>query len=281
VHPLSQGDKQDPFDLSRKVSAEEMRFLLLQAHSEIKFLMWYLFSFKFNTVELSQKKKALAEFYDYVRLLETELERDEFLRAAASDLSIDVQILRKDFTAFAQFAKPAGGFIPVTDIAYQESRHTHKPKAVSKQEKEIIAMLLRFPELANEELLLAEIPWESETAYLLYSFFHDRLKTGEAYNWQNLNTAMEHLPDNLAALLAEIVMDYETAFEKPEAIRPEEAKRNLQQLVRSSVLQSLDKRIRQRQEEIARRERMGADVEELMLEQQQDIDKRLQWHRMK
>lgn len=142
-------------------------------------------------------------------------------------------------------------------------------------------MLLRFPELGNEEMLLAEIPWENETAYLLYSFFHDRLKTGEAYNWQNLNSAMEFLPDHLAALLAEIVMDYEAAFDDPEALSPADAKRNLQQLVRSLAVQALDKRIRDRQEEIARRDRLGADVDDLMLEQQQDIDKRLQWHRMK
>jgi hypothetical protein len=92
---------------------------------------------------------------------------------------------------------------------------------------------------------------------------------------------MEFLPDHLAALLAEIVMDYEAVFDNPEALTSADAKRNLQQLVRSLVLHSLDKRIRERQEEIARRDRLGADVDDLMLEQQQDIDKRLQWHRMK
>ncbi|MFO1479266.1 MAG: DNA primase [Turneriella sp.] len=281
VHPLSQGDKQDPFDLSRKLSTEEMRFLVSQAHSEVKFLIWYTFAFKYNTSDLSQKKKALADFYEYVRILETELERDEFLRAAASALAVDAQILRKDFSAPTQAGKPAGGFIAAEAKAREQASQPQKPKPVSKQEKEVIAMLLRFPELGNEEMLLAEIPWENETAYLLYSFFHDRLKTGEAYNWQNLNSAMEFLPDHLAALLAEIVMDYEAAFDDPEVLSPADAKRNLQQLVRSLAVQALDKRIRDRQEEIARRDRLGADVDDLMLEQQQDIDKRLQWHRMK
>ncbi len=281
VHPLSQGDKQDPFDLSRKLSAEEMRFLVSQAHSEVKFLIWYIFAFKYNTSDLSQKKKALSDFYEYVRILETELERDEFLRAAASALAVDVQILRKDFSAPTQAGKPVGGLIAAEAKAREQASPPQKPKPVSKQEKEIIAMLLRFPELGNEEMLLGEIPWENETAYLLYSFFHDRLRTGEAYNWQNMSSAMEFLPDHLAALLAEIVMDYEAAFDNPEALSPGDAKRNLQHLVRTLAIQALDKRIRQRQEEIARRERLGADVEDLMIEQQQDIDKRLQWHRMK
>jgi DNA primase len=281
VHPLSQGDKQDPFDLSRKLSAEELRFLVSQAHSEVKFLIWYTFVFKYNTAELSQKKKALVDFYDYVRLLESELERDEFLRAAASALAVDVQILRKDFSVSMAAGKAAGGFLPAEQRQRDLVPKSQKPNPVSKQEKEIIALLLRFPELGNEEMLLAEIPWENETAYLLYAFFQDRLKAGEAYSWQNLNSAMQFLPDSLAALLAEIVMDYEAAFEDPEALNPADAKRNLQQLVRSLAVQSLDKRIRARQEEITRRERLGADVDELMLEQQQDLDKRLQWHRMK
>lgn len=279
VHPLSPGDKHDPFDLSRKLSAEEMRFLVSQAHSEVKFLLWYTFAFKYNTSDLSQKKKALADFYEYVRILETELERDEFLRAAASALAVDVQILRKDFSASA--GKAPGGFLLDEQKMRERATPTPKRKPVSKQEKEIIAMLLRYPELGSEEMLLAEIPWENDNAYLLYSFFHDRLKTGEAYNWQNLNSAMEFLPDELSALLAEIMMEYESAFDGDEALNLADAKRNLQQLVRSQVIKSLDRRIRERQEEITRRERLGADVDDLMFEQQHDIDKRLQWHRMR
>lgn len=281
VHPLAPGDKQDPFDLSRRLSAEEMRFMVSQAHSEVKFLVWYTFAFKYNASDLPQKKKALADFYDYVRILETELEREEFLRTAATVLQLDAQILRKDFAAAPQAGKSAGAFLAAENRQSEQRIQPVKPRPVGKQEKEIIAMLLRFPALGDEELLLSEIPWENETAYLLYSFFHDRLKAGEAYDWQNLSSAMEFLPDALAALLAEIIMDYETAFDDAQVLTPAEARRNLQQLVRSLVVQALDRRIRERQHEIARRDQLGSDVEELMLEQQQDIDKRLQWHRMR
>lgn len=282
IHPLSQGDKQDPFDLSRKLSADEMRFLVQQAHSEVRFLTWYYFQFKHNVSDLGQKKQALVEFYEYVRLLETELERDEFLKNAANVLQVEVQILRKDFVAPVQGGKVAGWVQPAEQARERQTAIASKPRPVSKQEKEIIAMLIKFPELGNEQMLLAEIPWENETAYLLYSFFHDRLKAGEAYNWQNLNSAMQFLPDNLAALLAEIIMDYEAAFENPEAtLSAADAKRNLTHLVRSLAVQALDKRIRDRQAEIMHLDKQGMDVDDLMLEQQQDIDKRLQWHRMK
>jgi len=97
VHPLTAGEKQDPFDLSRKLSKEEMRTMIRDAHSEVRFLTWYYFTHKYNVSDLAQKKRALAEFYEYVRSLETELERDEFLRTAANALQLDVQILRKDF----------------------------------------------------------------------------------------------------------------------------------------------------------------------------------------
>ncbi|MBS0619726.1 MAG: DNA primase [Spirochaetes bacterium] len=280
LHPLSAGDKQDPFDLSRKLPADELRFLMQQAHSEVKFLVWYFFVFKHNTADLAQKKKALAEFYEYVRALETELERDEFLKTAANALQLDIQILRKDFTTPTQAGKSAGGWLAAENTAREKITAPEKPKAVRKQEKEIIALLLKYPDLASEQLLLAEIPWESETAYLLYSFFHDRLRTGEAYNWTNLTSAMQFLPDNLSSLLAEIMLDYEAAFESGEAMAINDAKRTLGQLVRTLVLQSLDARVRERQSEIDRQEKLGADIDELMLEQQQDLDKKLQWQRM-
>jgi len=280
LHPLSAGDKQDPFDLSRKLPADELRFLVQQAHSEVKFLVWYFFVFKHNTTDLAQKKKALAEFYEYVRILETELERDEFLKTAANALQIDIQILRKDFGAPTQQNKNAGGWLAAENLAREKIAVTEKPKAIRKQEKEIIALLLKYPDLASEQMLLAEIPWENETAYLLYSFFHDRLRTGEAYNWNNLTSAMQFLPDNLSSLLAEIMLDYEAAFESGEAMPIGDAKRTLGQLVRTLVLQSLDARVRERQNEIDRQEKLGADIEELMLEQQQDLDKKLQWQRM-
>lgn len=281
VHPLAPGDKQDPFDLSRKLSTEDMRFLVQQAHSEVNFLVWYFFQFKYNIGELSQKKQALVDFYEYVRLLETELERDEFLKTAADALQIDAQILRKDFSTPVAGGKPGGAWLNQPEAAPART-HTvaSKPRPVSKQEKEIIAMLVRFPDLGDEQMLLAEVPWENENAYLLYSFFHDRLRTGEAYTWQNLNTAMQFLPDNLAALLAEIIMDYESAFDQAESLTPAEAKRNLRQLVRALAIQSLDKRIQDRQKLILSDEKRGIDIEELMLEQQQDIDKRTQWFRL-
>jgi DNA primase len=280
VHPLAAGDKQDPFDLSRKLSSDEMRFLVQQAHSEVKFLVWYFFQFKYNVSDLSQKKQALVDFYDYVRILETELERDEFLKTAAGALQIDAQILRKDFAIPVQGGKTAGAWLNQPEpAAARATTVSLKPKPVSKQEKEIIAMLVRFPDLGDEQMLLSEIPWENENAYLLYSFFHDRLRTGEAYSWQNLNAAMQFLPDNLAALLAEIMMDYEAAFDQAESLNPAEAKRNLRQLVRSLAIQALDKRIQDRQKTISSEEKRGADIEDLMLEQQQDIDKRTQWFR--
>lgn len=275
VHPLAAGEKQDPFDLSRRLSPDEMRTLIRDAHSEVRFLVWYFFTHKHHVSDLAQKKKALVEFYEYVRALETELERDEFLRAAATALQVDIQILKKDFQTPGQGNKPAAAWVqPVSEPALPPPA---KIKPVSKQEKEIIALILKFPELGEEQMLLGEIPWENENAYLLYSFFHDRLKSGEAYSWENLNSAMQFLPEKLSALLAEIIMDYEEAFGEKNEIVLADAKRHLSQLVRTLVVQAIDDRIAVRQKEITRLDNAGGDVEELMLEQQQDIDKRLQW----
>jgi DNA primase len=281
VHPLATGEKQDPFDLSRKLSPDEMRTLIRDAHSEVKFLAWYYFTFKHNVADLSQKKQALVEFYEYVRVLETELERDEFLKSAAAALQVDVQILRKDFATPGQGGKNTGAWVQPQVEARERAVMPAKLKRVSKQEKEIIALILKFPELGEEQLLLGEIPWEDENAYLLYSFFHDRLKSGEAFNWENLNSAMQFLPEKLSALLAEIIMDYEEAFGPTAELTMAEAKRHVGQLVRTLAVQALDDRIASRQREIVRIDKMGGDVDDLMVEQQQDIDKRMQWMKVR
>ncbi|MBV6493587.1 MAG: DNA primase [Turneriella sp.] len=279
VHPLTETAKQDPFDLSRTLTEDGLRTLIRDAHEEVYFVAWYFFRHKYNTTELQQKKKALREYYDYIRTLETELERDAFLKRASVELATDIKILQKDFLGTDKKAQEAGAWLQKNKTIQKAVPQT-KPKQASKQEKEIIALVLRFPELGDEEMLLEEIPWGSDTSYLLFSFFRDRLKTGTAFAWDNLNSAMQFLPENLSSLLAEIIMDYEDVLNADTELTHEVAKMNLRRLVRTLVLQALDARIKERQSKISELEKAGQDIEELMLDQQQDIDKRIEWRKV-
>ncbi|MCX7633909.1 MAG: DNA primase [Turneriella sp.] len=274
IHPLAEGDKCDPFDLSVQLPPEELRYVVLQAKSELQFVLWYFFRFRYNTTELSQKKRALSEFYAFVRTLETELERSEFLRAAAELLQVEKEVLQRDFATEPQKLKPEPQPLRIA----QAEKAPEQVKA-GRQEKEIIALLLRFPELMAEELLLAEIPWQNESAYLLFSFFRDRLKSGEVFRWEDLKNAMQFLPDDLAALLAEIMLDYDPIL-ATQSIELAQARVQLRKLVRTLAIRSLEQRIQSRAVEIARREKFGEDVEALLLEQQEDIHRRTQWFRM-
>ncbi|HRP70164.1 MAG TPA: toprim domain-containing protein, partial [Turneriella sp.] len=279
VHPLFSKEKQDPFDLSRSLSNEDMRTVIRDAHQEVDFITWYFFRYHYETTELAQMKKALREFYDYMRLLETELERDAFLKAAAAVLQIDIKILQKDFLESLQDKKNTAAWLgaerkPVTE------KQPKQVKEVTKQEKEIIALALRFPELMEEEVLLNELPWESDTAYLLFSFFQDRLRIGNTFDWENLSSAMQFLPDALSGLLAAIIMEYEDTLNASVELTVTDAKLNLRRLVRTLVLQTINNRIAMRQKRISELDAQGEDIDELMLEQQEDIDKRIQWQRM-
>lgn len=75
-------------------------------------------------------------------------------------------------------------------------------------------------------------------------------------------------------------MDYEDALNIDTELTHEVAKMNLRRLVRTLVLQALDARIKERQSKISELEKAGQDIEELMLDQQQDIDKRIEWRKV-
>ena len=91
---------------------------------------------------------------------------------------------------------------------------------------------------------------------------------------------MQFLPDALSGLLAAIIMEYEDTLNASVELTVTDAKLNLRRLVRTLVLQTINNRIAMRQKRISELDAHGEDIDELMLEQQEDIDKRIQWQRM-
>jgi len=282
VHPLAPGDKQDPFDLSRKLSAEEMRFLVQQAHSEVKFLVWYFFQFKYNIADLPQKKQALADFYEYVRILETELERDEFLTTAAGALQIDVQILRKDFSTPVQPGKTAGAWLePVEKPINQTSPREQKAKAVNKQEKQIIALLIKYPELIDQEMLLNSAIWQSDHAYLLFSFFHDRAKSGEIFSRNNLSSVLTQMPEDMRNLLSEIDFKDLEVIDGEMDVSPAKARAALRLAVSIMQEEHLTAELNRILAQVKQQEALGKDFSELEERYFLLEEERLKWRRMR
>jgi DNA primase len=281
VHPLTSGDKQDPFDLSRKLSADELRYLVQQAHSEVRFLIWYFFTFKHNVSDLNEKKLALAEFYDYVRILETELERDDFLKNAAGVLQVDPQILRKDFQTPVQGGKTAGGWINPVAEPQRQAAAPAKPKPASKQEKQIIALIIKFPELLENDMLLKEVLWENEDAYLLFSFFHDRMRVGEVFVRENLSSVHTQLPQNMSNLLSEIDFEELEALDSEVEIDAKKAKNAMTLAVTILKEQHLNQKIKELQSTMVSAEKAGSNTADIEEELQLTMQDRQKWQVMK
>ena len=247
---------QDPFDLSQSMQHIDLLTLLDDAKSEADYLLWYFLVHKFNIQEIFQKKSAIKELFQYIMTFEEQWEKEDFLKLAAKSLNIEYKTLVRDYNAFHK-----KGDLPQNKKKPVEGRT--KDASIPRLEREIMALLLRFPDLWQNEVLLKEMHWQSEEAYLLYSFFRDRLRTGESWSWAQLPEVMLLLPESLNSLLSGIILDFEKLFDE---LIEEEKKEN--KWLTTNVLQH---KINYLQSEVVKLQDKLLQVENLNPDEAQEI----------
>lgn len=210
---VSQNSEKDPFDLSQSLSQVDLLALLDTARSEMAFVLWYYFNYKYKISHITEKRTAIENFFEYTGSLSQEWEKDEYIKSAAKVLNIEEQSLKSDYKKYIKT-----GHIRQEYAEKQTSR-----EKTPRLEKEILSVLLRFPSFWEKEELLNEMQWTHKNIYLLFSFFRDRLKAGEFWKWTELNHAMTVLPEDLGNLLAEIMIEMEEVFEKWQKIQSDDS----------------------------------------------------------
>ncbi|MDH4199845.1 MAG: DNA primase [Spirochaetia bacterium] len=197
-----QNSQKDPFDLSQTLTKVDLLSLMDTARSETAFVLWYFFSHKNNISRITEKRTAIESLFQYVSELEQEWEKDEYLKAAAPVIEVDFEALKSDF----------GKYFKTGNMVAPRQEKFSAPEKVPNIEKEILSLLLKFPAYWQKEALLAEMRWTHKNIYLLFTFFRDRLKAGEFWNWNELSQALNLLPEDLSNLLTEIMMEMEDIF---------------------------------------------------------------------
>lgn len=258
--------KADPFDLCQKLDHIEIMALLDSAKSETAFVLWYFFSFKFNISNIGEKRVAMDEFFAFLDTLEQEWERQDYFSEAAKALKTDVRILSEGYKNYKKGVKtakrPQEGVIP-------------QVVKVPRIEKEILALLLRFPAFWQKGVLLDELKLAHQKVYLLFSFFRDRLKAGEFWSWDELSKVVAKLPEELSGLLSEIIIEMDEVFkleseginaELTEAEQEERFLKKLESLIFMHKRDRLEKEIKIRRQALSAAETMEEDVEQLTSE---------------
>ena len=270
VLPSSEG-KADPFDLSLKMSGVELLTILDTAKNEIPFTLWYFFSFKYKIQAIAEKRKAIEAFFAYIRKFSQEWEKKEYIKHSAVLLDVEPPVLWKDFLAAAG-PQPRLSFREETEEVVEE-----RPEA-SRVEKEILALLLRHPTFWQDTVLLDELDWSSKQIYLLFIFFRDRLRGGEFWQWQELNHVMNLLPDDLSALLSEILIQMDSIFENPDRLsKDDEAEsesdysKKLRRLVMLHKKNRLHRDIEKQKLELKKEEAQNSEYVEEVAERLSDL----------
>ena len=236
----SDNEKLDPFDIALKKDPIDILSILDSARNETEFILWYFFVYKYNINDLNDKKIAITEFFSYIQEYHEHLwEKLEFIEKSQDILQISQDVLKYDFKQFMKTqAQPS-----VSLKTKHEPHKSAEEKNISRVEKDILAVLLKFPELWGNEHLLEEINWSSDEMYLLFHFFRDRLKTGQLWKWEHLNEVMPILPENLSALLSGIILEFEVILEQ-------EQEKNYSIYLKKMILHCKLHRVEKRLEEV-------------------------------
>ena len=209
VHSPDQN--QDPYDIAKEKDEIDLLAMIDSAKDEMSFVLWYYFSHKHSLNDLEDKKTAISDFFSYVKENVEQLwEQLEFMDGASPILGISPQTLQYDFKKDLKnsLKNHTRTLSPVNQMGRrgkQAQSAATGMKKIPTVEKDILAVLLYFPDYWEKEFLLDQVNWSSREMYLLFGFFRDRLKSGEIWKWENLNEVISLLPQELAAVLSEII----------------------------------------------------------------------------
>jgi DNA primase len=201
----------DPFDISGLLNQVDILTLLDTAKSEQAFVLWYFFNHKYSLNSITEKRTAIEKFFEYIDDLAQEWEKEDYLKSASKVVGAEFESLKNDFKKFAKTGN-------VRPIYKEEVLVNDKVRPI---EKEILSLLLKFPGFWQKEELIEQMQWKRthKNIFLLYTFFRDRLKAGEFWQWDELNQAMNFLPRELTNLLSEILLEMDKVFSEWEKTR--------------------------------------------------------------
>ena len=201
----------DPYDISGLLNQVDILTLLDTAKSEQAFVLWYFFSHKYSISSITEKRTAIEKFFEYAGTLDQEWEKEDYLKSASKVIGAEYESLKNDYKKF---------------IKNGTTRTLHKEEVkvnekVPPIEKEILSLLLKFPGFWQKEELIEQMQWARthKNIFLLYTFFRDRLKAGEFWQWDELNQAMNLLPQDLTNLLSEILLEMDKIYSEWETMR--------------------------------------------------------------
>ncbi len=202
----------DPFEISIEKDEIDILAMIDSAKNQVSFILWYYFFHKYTISNLEDKKKAISDFFLYLKENIDQLwEQLDFIKQASLTLEITHEVLQYDFKRFLK-ASHNIQLSPIKDKRKSDNFKSTTLK-IPRIEKDILAILLHSPKYWSNKLLLEHINWTTQEIHLLFSYFHDRLKIGKTWEWNMLNQIILDLPKELSSLLSTIIIEFDQVLE--------------------------------------------------------------------
>ncbi len=267
----------DPFDFALKMNQIALLTVLDSALDMLDFILWYFFYYKFDLTDREQKNLGIQEFFTHVNEnVSYKWEKKDYIQKASMRLGINAKDFIHDFNTFSSGKKPYRTLSPRT--ATSDNDNISLESSI-RLERDILLILLKFPQYWEKCTLLDQIAWEVESAiYWLFSFFRDRYNLGQIWEWDNLHEAMSLLPSKLRDLLAQIIFESE---DKQLDNTDNHIDRILKQLICTHKIACLKGERSQLQDAIKTGEIEQSDsLEELMHDMQNKLAEINQWENL-
>ena len=280
VHSLERS--KDPFDISIEKDEIDILTMIDSAKDEMSFVLWYYFFHKNSIDDFEEKKQAILDLFLYLQEnVEQVWEQLDFIKKASSIVGVPDQTLQYDFKKFLKgrpnaFSSSQGANSQALSPGLDGGEGGRKTKT-RKIEKDILAILLRFPEHWSDDFLSDEIKWSTEEMHLLFGFFRDRSKAGEVWQWSDLSgeviTMLSELSKELSSLLAGIIMEFDQVLEN-EGERKDYSS-YLKKMILQKEIGEIDSQIEKVQRQLGLSDHLeNKDPDELTMEFQTLIQKK-------
>ncbi len=260
-------EKTDPFDIAMRDGIEAYT-LIDSAISELDFFLWYFFRYKNDISQIGGKRSAIKGYFDEVKQLTSEVDRVEYLKSAASVLGLDTKVLQKDFSRYI-----AGDKSIVSQSAAPSSGvNKSVEKAKLRREREVLYLFLKFPELWTEPAFLKNILFDTPSISLLFHFFHERIQSGEVWDFERMGDVMQILEDpGLESEVAGLLIEF-SDFDK---ITLPSARLEVERFVVQKEIEGLSSRRDALQQKLQAEERLPGGAPNQIVAELTDLNARI------
>ena len=170
---LQHGD--DPFDLSRKNTAAELKEIIKTAGASSTFMLDQAMEGVTPSSSPEEKKKAVKNLFEFVSRMSREIDKQTFLQEGAARIGVSETYVLQDF-----LKEKGSKSTPPDSDRYKHTANPGKPGLAGQCERKMMALLIKEPELFTFANEINSLEFQDEESAFIWDFIYTRYLNQES-----------------------------------------------------------------------------------------------------